>query len=76
MFFELVCNMVKKCLQIGYRAVSEVKVETLFLLEIQQWIDKFPPSERTTSRTALRLIGHFGTTFFDDVCSSNHNYLS
>ena len=53
MVFELVCNMVKKCLQIGYCAVSEVKVETLFLLEIQQWSDNFPPSERTTSITAL-----------------------
>ena len=33
-------------------AVSEVKVETLFLLEIQQWSDNFPPFERTTSNSA------------------------
>ena len=40
MFFQLACNMVKKCLQIGYCVVSEVKVETVFLLEIQQRSDK------------------------------------
>ena len=51
-FFELVCNMVKKCLQFVC-GISEVEVETLFLLEIQRSSDKFPPSERTTSRTAL-----------------------
>ena len=52
-FFQLACNMVKKSLQIGYCAILEVKVETLVLLEIQQWSDNFPPSERTTSITAL-----------------------
>ena len=44
-FFELVCNMVKKCLQLGYYGISEVKVESLFLLEIQQRSDNVPPSE-------------------------------
>ena len=53
MFFQLACNLVKKYLQIGYCPVSEVKVETLFLLEIQQLSDNFFSSERTTSITAL-----------------------
>ena len=61
-FFQLVCNTMKNCLQIGYCPVSEVKVETLFLLEIQKWSDNFPP-EITTSRTALLLDG----TFLDHV---------
>ena len=47
-----VFNMVKKCVQIVC-GISEVEVETLFLLEIQRWSDKFPPSERTISITAL-----------------------
>ena len=34
------------------KGILHFKVETLFLLEIQQWSDNFPPSERT-SRTAL-----------------------
>ena len=38
-FSSLVSNTVKKCLQRINCAVSEVKVETLFLLEIQQWSD-------------------------------------
>ena len=72
MFFQLGCNMVKKCLQKGYCDVSDVKVETLFLLEMQQWIDNFNPSERAASITVLRLMGHFWTTFFSDLSSSNH----
>ena len=75
MFFQLACNMVKKCLQIGYCAVSEVKMETLFLLEIQQWSDNFPPSERSTSRTGFKDI--FGPCFLMTCASeSNHYYLS
>ena len=35
--------MVKKCLTIGCCAVSEVKVETLFLLEIQKGSDNSLP---------------------------------
>ena len=51
---QFACNTVNNCLQIGYCAVSEVKVETLlFMVEIQQWRDSFTHSERTTPRTAL-----------------------
>ena len=30
------------------KGIFHFKVETLFLLEIQQWYDNFPPSERTS----------------------------
>ena len=53
MFLQLACTMVNKCLQIGDCVVSEVNVDTLYLLEIQQWSDNVPPSERTTTKTAL-----------------------
>ena len=70
MFLQLACTMVNKYLQMGDCVVSEVKVETLYLLEIQQCIDKFPPSERTTTNTALLLMEHFWTTFLTTCAQS------
>ena len=58
MFSPFVSRVVKKYLQKGYCAVSEVKLDILFLLEITKWSDNFSHFERTTSRTALRLMGH------------------
>ena len=41
MFSALMSNIVKKCIKIGYCAVSEIKVEAPFLLEIPQCSDHF-----------------------------------
>ena len=63
MFSSLTSSMVKKYLPIGYCAVSEVKVETLVLLKIQQSSDNVPPFERTTSMLC------------DDQTSIDHSFL-
>ena len=50
------------CVQHGEEMSSNrilccIRRETLFLLEIQQWSDNFPPSERTISRTIKMCLG-------------------
>ena len=65
MFSPVVSNVVQKCLQKRYCAVSKVKVERLFLQEIRQWNDNFPPFERTSSISVLCLMRHLWTMFFD-----------
>ena len=66
--FPLVSNKVNKCLKKGYRAVSDIKWNKHYSCQkYTKLCDNFPPFERTTSRTALWVMGHWCSIFFDDI---------